>query len=390
MLELYHILVRMLYLEPEWIQAGPHDLGALMPLYESLNIDSSIIYLYHILPYVKTPPSDWDRNVFLWGATSPTSATRTLDTPEEMMRPWMTPLSAMGNHQCVILYDAKRHVVGIFDQLYPGSYDHNKTEGVIQGYLPGTEHMYFICKDGIETPCDVFEWEKYVNEQGTDSDSDGEEDGEEEADSDADEEDEDKNIWNEMEGRPARRVLRDIVRWYHELRETPGGGENAGAEWDHDLVRPLYRKHGWPGEDFDADAFLVDQKIRLIGFDIAESERKRALAMPKWQEKLAEAKTIDEEWLLSTTLSSYSRASVALGLSEPETARAYRAVTEDFERRTAIIKDSEEEMTGIQEWMKQLPDGTCEARGLALEPFLHQSLARPLTDPNKERPDRAI
>ena len=28
--------------------------------------------------------------------------------------------------------------------------------------------------------------------------------------------------WDEMSSRPAGRVLRDIVRWYHELIETPG------------------------------------------------------------------------------------------------------------------------------------------------------------------------
>lgn len=41
--------------------------------------------------------------------------------------------------------------------------------------------------------------------------------------------------------------------------ETPGGGEQSGPEWDAELVRPLYPKHGWPGPDFDGNAFLADQ-----------------------------------------------------------------------------------------------------------------------------------
>ena len=29
-------------------------------------------------------------------------------------------------------------------------------------------------------------------------------------------------------------------------------------------MKPLYRKHGWPGEDFDGDAFLADQADSVV------------------------------------------------------------------------------------------------------------------------------
>lgn len=67
--------------------------------------------------------------------------------------------------------------------------------------------------------------------------------------------------WDEMSSRPAGRVLRDIVRWYHELIETPGGGEQSaqsGGGWEPEILKPLYQKHGWPDSRFDGDAFLVD------------------------------------------------------------------------------------------------------------------------------------
>ena len=63
-----------------------------------------------------------------------------------------------------------------------------------------------------------------------------------------------------MDALLATDVLRDVVRWYHELVVTPGGDVwDAGTAWREETVRALYRKHGWPGEDFDADAFVEDQ-----------------------------------------------------------------------------------------------------------------------------------
>jgi hypothetical protein len=318
MLEIYNTLARMLYLEPEWIHPGPHDLTPLMPLYECLHLDPSIIYLYHILPYVKGP--DWPMDFFMGNSFAdfrdPHQVRQgrdpfyTEDKPEEMMRPWMTPLSMLGNHQCVLLYDARRNVVGIYDHETGSS--HDPSLGVIQKWNDRKEKVYFIRKDGVETPCDALQAEKYMKEEEVDY---KEEEG-------GDEEQEDRsgngdtNIWDDMDARPAGRVLRDIVRWYHELLMTPGGGDHAGQKWYEELVRPLYRKHGWPGEDFDADGFLVDQvravaaerakdraekpfeELKNLKYSLKECEEKTALAMPQWQEKIAQARNPDEEWLV--------------------------------------------------------------------------------------------
>lgn len=49
-----------------------------------------------------------------------------MEDERETLRPWMTPLSLMGNHSTVLIYDAKRHAIGMFSQENIGdSTDHN-------------------------------------------------------------------------------------------------------------------------------------------------------------------------------------------------------------------------------------------------------------------------
>lgn len=115
-----------------------------------------------------------------------------------------------------------------------------------------------------------------------------------------------------MNGRPAGNVLRDIVKWYHELIETPGGGSCSGGEWDSEIVKPLYRKHRWPNADFDGDAFLVDQARATAAASAKSSSEElirqvRALKgwlqdedgpdMRQMRDRLAAAETDDEQWL---------------------------------------------------------------------------------------------
>lgn len=96
----------------------------------------------------------------------------------------------------------------------------------------------------------------------TNEDDEGSEGDETDEDYDEDEDDESSDReggdWEEMDSRSAGDVLRDIIRWFHELTEAPGRGDLSCVEWDPDVVRPVYRKHGWPGSDFDGDAFRVD------------------------------------------------------------------------------------------------------------------------------------
>jgi len=140
MLKVYQTLVRMRYLDASLIQEGPHNVDHLLPLYRSLGLDPSIIYLYSILPYVK-PGDDGGGGDFFQGgefadfrdeedvrqARDPFYS----DAAEDAMRPWMTPLSTVGNHHTALIYDARKHCIGIFDQLNSGSGDHNLYEGCI-------------------------------------------------------------------------------------------------------------------------------------------------------------------------------------------------------------------------------------------------------------------
>lgn len=133
------------------------------------------------------------------------------------IRPWMTPLSRLGNHQSVIIYDARRHRIWIIDQQWWKS-----TEPALV--------------DGPVIHSDDSDEEKKPNKESKNSMS--------------------------IEPIPSRRagdVLRDIVRWYRSLDEIPGG-EHCGGEWSrYDMpLKELYRQYGWPG-NFDGDGFQVAQ-----------------------------------------------------------------------------------------------------------------------------------
>ena len=265
LLQVYHTLARMRYLEPEWIQPGPHDLDEHMALYSSLDLDRSTIYLYHILPYLD--PATRDRLDFFGGGEfidyrvpsdveegrDPTWS----DDPAERLRPWMTPLSRSRNHSDVLVYDAKRHAVGIVDLVYGGSGDLNLREGV--SYTTtcegGVEKVrYWRTRDGENEECSVEEWEKQLAVWKLEA-----EERRREEDEEGEEEEKDANDWDEMDARPAPNVLRDIIRWYHELIELPGQGENDTLKGDKEVVKLLYHRHGWPGQDFDGEAFVVDR-----------------------------------------------------------------------------------------------------------------------------------
>ncbi|KAH6641059.1 hypothetical protein F5144DRAFT_641723 [Chaetomium tenue] len=324
MLQIFHTLARMRYLEPEWIEPGPHDISALMPVYKFLNIDPAIIYLYSILPYLKDAAYKHGVDFFRGGEFVDFRDREDVeqgrnpmhdDEPESMMRPWMTPLSAVGNHSTALLYDAKLHVIGIYGQMDSGSSDPNLYEGAIfSTENEAGERIYFRKReDGTEERCDVSEWEKQQRnwdgngsgdeeEEENDDDDDDENDGEDEEEDgdeeeDEEEEEEDVNHWDEMDARPAGNVLRDIIRWYHELFEIPGDGE-----------RTL--------DDFDGDAFLVDkmraEAVKSVKEDAEEplqqlgslkaqlewDKKNEESVMPQRLEKLTTATTVDEEWVV--------------------------------------------------------------------------------------------
>ena len=271
MLEIYRTLVRTRYLDDAWIQEGPHDIEALIPVYRSYGLDDSIIYLYSVLPYIDTGGAAYldffqggrfadfrlekdvelGRDPFLGDGTSPPS--------------YMTPLSLLGNHQSVIFYNARRHWIAICDDESLRSTDHTR-------WLPFEAPYEGPGEGPDEGPDEGIDGGANRGEDGEEDDGPGDEQTSEdeeysegdEMDGYDDEEEDDEcseregGVWDEMDSRSAGDVLRDIIRWFHELVETPGRGDLSCIEWDPDVVRPLYRKHGWPGPQFDGDAFQVD------------------------------------------------------------------------------------------------------------------------------------
>ena len=351
MLEIYQTLVRMRYLKPEWIHEGPHNLDALQSLYESLNLDPSVIYLYSILPYVDN--DGVERGAFFQGSYfadfRKEDDVRYGRDPlhygdedgEPPLKPWMTPLSRLGNHKSVIIYSAASHYIWIFDQESMGSTDHNLHSGAIIIHDDGDTGRGEGSREGTPTDSRVEADPVAVehDEEGNSSQSEGDhsdrsdqemedtevesvgdDDNDEMNDNEEDEEDWDEEDdddfqddgpnYDEGDGRPAPEVLRDIVKWYKELRETPAGSGVTEPEWDRDLVVPLYRKHGWPGDDFDGDAFEID---RIRGISTREIEKRARqplerienlkLRIPLEEERTEELRrsveaetTVDDEW----------------------------------------------------------------------------------------------
>ncbi|GIJ90925.1 hypothetical protein Asppvi_009890 [Aspergillus pseudoviridinutans] len=285
MLEIYQALAQMRYLDPAGIEQGPHNIDHLRPLYEKLKIDPAIIYLYSILPYVNTHVAG-NRDFFHGGTFTDFRCEEDVlqgrdpfygcpvgddydDENGPYIRPWVTPLSRLGNHQSVIIYDARRHRIWIIDQEW-----WNTTDPALA--------------DGPVTYSD---------------DSDKEE-------KEPKKESKNGNNIEPIASRRAGDVLRDIIRWYRSLDELPGG-EHCSGEWrGYDIpLKELYREYGWP-DNFDGDGFQIAQ-ARAHGASrakyVAEEPLRCVEKFKLWrrsaegcvsahQAELAAAKSTDEEW----------------------------------------------------------------------------------------------
>jgi hypothetical protein len=248
MLKVYRTLAHMQYLEDSWIEKGPHDIDAQIPAWREAGTADSIIYLYSILPYVNNHHSNNGVDFVFGGVFCDFrhgSGSHNVRNPmysedeESFLRPWMTTLSDIGNEKPALIYDARRHVIGIYRQQDDASSDPNYGKENDQGTYPSDD-------DNLE----------------------------------------DYNNWDEMKGRPASNVLRDIVRWYENLTELPGGGELSGREWAPALTKPLYIKHGWP-YNFSAIDFLIDQVKSREAEGISNDPKKGLLAkITRWRRLL--------------------------------------------------------------------------------------------------------
>lgn len=271
MLKIYRTLARMQFIDDHIIEEGPHDLENMLSVYRELNIDDSIIYLYSILPYVNEKVGFFQRGetLDLRDENDMDEARNPMYDDDSPLRPWMTALSSISNHDVALIYDAERHVIGMFAQEYSGS-----TDPRIRSPSP-----YESSNDGVEDPSgspgeddDLRDdtSEKSNNESRGGSANDEEAEGSSSADED--EESTEENIWDDMDARSAPKVLRDVVRWYENLTELPLN-EDKG-EWDPEFIRPLYLKYGWPSADFDAEGFLVEKRIREAVKEVEEDQEK--------------------------------------------------------------------------------------------------------------------
>ncbi|KAJ5720195.1 hypothetical protein N7493_007073 [Penicillium malachiteum] len=187
MLDIYQELVRMRYLHPAGIQLGPHNMTHLDEAYDELELDASVKYLYSILPYVDTfgsgqqsfsqlgefadfrdiDQAEQGRNPFYGSLSDPNFE----DEEGPYMKPWVTPLTNLGNHGSVMLYDTRRHVIWIIDQ------------------------------EGWETTDPALEDHPRKESESLNM-----------------------NSFEHIMHRPAESVLRDIVQYYRSLEWIPGGG----------------------------------------------------------------------------------------------------------------------------------------------------------------------
>ncbi|GAM43506.1 hypothetical protein TCE0_050f18374 [Talaromyces pinophilus] len=280
MLDIYQTLVDMRYLDPVGVIQGPHNMTDLEPQFEELGIDPSIRYLYSILPYVDTDaagnsdfllegeftdfrdPDQVDQARDPFYASPSNSNFDDEDGPN--MRPWYTPLSQLGNHGSVIVYDARRHLIWIIDQE-----SWSTTDLALQNVEPKE----------VETA--------------------------------------NQNSFEHIPSRPAGDVLKDIVQWYRNLDILPGGGENSWQEWDHNEtpLRDLYTANGWP-DRFDADAFEINQArafSRYLAQDFADRPINEVMRLnevieryKKWietqTENLGYTTTKESEWAIRSRI----------------------------------------------------------------------------------------
>jgi hypothetical protein len=180
MLEIYQTLVRMQYLDPEYIIQGPHNVSATISTHPAEINDLFFACIRSILPCVNTGGvmdvdiydggefARFDNSLDVNDSWNPFYA----QDKDEMMKPWVSHAAIHdGNHETPIMYSFKNHSICIFSQSGVGSVD------------PGL---------------------------GNHSHHGGEADSENESD-DAMEQDE---YYSNTNCRPAGNVLRDINKWY--------------------------------------------------------------------------------------------------------------------------------------------------------------------------------
>ncbi|KAK8087756.1 hypothetical protein PG997_002717 [Apiospora hydei] len=267
MLDIYQTRAEMRYIDAAAIKPGPHDITHLMPLYQSLKLDPTVIYLYSILPYVDEVEAG--QREFYMGGTwlnhldkeqvqqgrdpfflSP-EGNDFSDPKGPYMRPWFTPLSVLCERQQVIIYDAKEDRIWTIDQ---GSWKNEDP----------------ALRDAAEREDSPFE-----DEYDDDDDMDSEDGGDFVVV---------PNDISRMPARAAAEVLRDINAWFRAHRVPfPGNPDWSDGDGFDTTLTELYARHGWP-DHFDGDAFEVGRLRRWAVARVRDDQGEPARKLEEAQE----------------------------------------------------------------------------------------------------------
>ncbi|KAK7923580.1 hypothetical protein PG985_007651 [Apiospora marii] len=237
MLAIYQTRAEMRFIDAAAIKPGPHDITHLLPLYASLKLDPTVVYLYSLLPYVDE--AEAGQSEFYMGGTWFNHLDRRevedgrdpfLLGPEgddyedpngPYMRPWFTPLSVMqADGQCLV-YDARGDRLWMLDS----ETWHNEDPGLRGARRPAREVAVMQWPNGAEM----------------------------------------KVLLSDIDREPARsaaEALRDINKWFRTHRVPRVDDVDDKPEWSddrdlHDMtLAELYARHGWP-DRFDGEAFDV-------------------------------------------------------------------------------------------------------------------------------------
>lgn len=327
LLKIYRTMARMRYLDPEWIVEGPHDVSEHLDSWRADGIEDPILYLYSILPYVDTGGAagvDFFEGGefvdFRDGGPDFARDPNYTDEDEAKLKPWMTVLEMMGNHATFMVYSAKHHGIwiGAADACGPAGPDvsdagdpENWVQFGVDEDEDGDEYgsddqedhesgRGSDAEDGNQSDDanDEEEEEEAASQEASDNgddddqyDQDGEDGQGSQDGSDGDQEDDDEqhdwdgvewerveDHWPIEDARHAPKVLRDIDRWFNNLKTLPGSGEHTELLWpEWEVLRELYRKHNWSSSEFDGDAFLVS-------------------VARQWAKDEAKSKTEDDVW----------------------------------------------------------------------------------------------
>ncbi|KAM7203899.1 hypothetical protein V8F33_001870 [Rhypophila sp. PSN 637] len=296
MLKIYQTLAEMEYLDPSWIVPSPHKMDDnLLAKYKSLDLDPALIHLFTLLPYVDNQgigePIDFFQGSEFFDARNVEHHLNDSRDPmykDISLPPWRTALSRMGNHDSVIFYDVRRNMIAIQDHETGSSTDHviRAWEDDHRGELPreyggqGVTPNPYALTD--ETPEEMVTTEEHGNGYGG------------------------------MMWRDAPDVLRDMLGWYEQLVETPGGGSQSYS-WEHEVLVPLYKAAGWwpDRERWDGEVFLVAKTRREAARKakhhaeeplrrLSEAEARARMGQSDGQEdfrlRMEGAGTVDDEW----------------------------------------------------------------------------------------------